>query len=898
MHTTILGSARVLQGSSVRGKSVIEGGPTLEFVQVDGGHVCGSYIIRNHVITSNYFCVADESEDLSNISISSSNFHKDRLNPFPNFLEFKSSDYNFNRNNKNTVISVNDLVVSSDKIKVSGDTLRVYDVTNLQEGENNISITGLDEYGKRIEEKSFEGFFGSKKIQVQITSGSSSLWDFTVAAKLGMNEFAIGYVWRNGVLELQGIPNDFPETAVLNVIGYSADEVFWGSWPLNSIPSEVSPITVQKFSNNSGDFSDLSGWSFSHEENVVIDSYQGSRRMMIYPHPEQEVVVTKRFRLNRGKVALGASLEVNTIFGTVEGFPDLDLGLFSFGEKSKKLYRLTADNVSSFIKPSNGITKFETSFSKRDKETEVLVIVKLKPSSVRTSALIEPFVFKSFSVDFDPYDLTVYNLPQPPGTPTLVVPSTQVVSNCEDPDFAVENDDDDIQVGFNSIARFFSGGKFTYWIPEELQENRIWGDLTVRADLEDNVKIKDLNFSSIKLVGLQEGEEIFSKEISKCAGKKISSLSGLDVLKYERVKNRAQYLFALTGTELESVVTDGGNVNLRVNVKGSYKVETNEGDVEGQFDESSPLPVTSLQVLSIPDLTQSYYSALPDNWDSDERNKLRTGGEKWTLPAYLSNLEEIITGSNWRVNDVSKVNGGQFKGHSLTGHQRGIDADVNFPSDDDLNHNFKGFGNDYNKWRRALYKSDVFIEGLGDQVSYINTIYVTSKGYQNSELFRNRFQNRCLGGRFIDLDMSIIDWNSVKDLRLMRRTLLREQVEHHHHFHIEFNEPLEGNLARRHEPQIPNIELEQIEFRISNRQFEIFPRNQSFQEFAILWRAQETSSYEDITERVYFGKWDDGKITIPTTQPPLPNDKVLNLDIVVAHKPSGGCKVFKRIIQL
>lgn len=517
---------------------------------------------------------------------------------------------------------------------------------------------------------------------------------------------------------------------------------------------------------------------------------------------------------------------------------------------------------------------------------DFFVILRLSPGAALSASSdgirLSSFRLPDVLVEFLPYHFNPENV-RSPATP---IPATSGEYDCGNYLFDIERQATFFKKNIDLNFEYLSLGS-TWDMSRLVTENRIHGLLRIIGRTKKDVK-------NLSLLVFQSNQLRFEAPLAKCAHESFLRTADDHIVEYGFNSSLVGHLFEIpfNRPDLSFDTSAGSRVTLYV------KAEVRRAGDEYLDSYSNAV---DLEVLVSPQVASSRWYSLVDHYDSDAVGLLRTGGDKWIVPAYASYIRDIlIHKGNWNINDLSKVNGGYFPGHAS--HRGGRDADFRFDAFAGALFDFSrltqgdgGSGN--NGWAIVLDEIESFIMKLNPEI--IETVFVTKEQFQ---VYRNRnfgnsydkryvmtkFENRCLqfenGSRYISF--AEIPYT---------RSLLTSSLDHWEHLHVRFNSLNSDGTPERLSMSLPVEDFSSLKFSIeADGKLRIVPRDSS--DFSsttkILWRYQTKKGFDSFDQDIQFGRWVSGNTVIESLKDdPLrfSANSLRYLYVTLANSESGGC---------
>lgn len=834
-RSTVEGDVKLSNGTIISESSHIYGSVHLADVIVkSNSEVCGNFIISDLKIDDSYFC-DNSTYEFSRSDVSLLNYKEEAFNSRTKNLEFKLSNGNsFDKDN--TFVSINDRVLAYPELKIYRNFITLSPEA-LSEGVNDINILGKDHHNKVLRARSFK---------VLIGSGTKSfvLQNFDYSEDLNVNAVYIydeqEYEGKakiiNGDVVLYNLPSNFERLEVV-LKGVNAKFLLFERFNIFQAPDSLPLTTLPSHVDNFLNFeNDLHGWQISDPAAVILESNVENKTLKIFPQYDRRVEVIKRVKLSSDYVAV----QMNSNFGLpiVKRFfsPNYSVDIF-IGPVNRNLApQFVTVNSDNSLDDAIETAAVKTT----NDQTEFLIFYRINPLTTNAVFLEDPFQIDGGEIpirfiDFRPTNLIAKN---PPIEGFRITPT----NNMENEDFDCNHEsfhDPGLKyVKDKSSLNFLSVG-LSPLMPSVI-ENRIFGSIffhsVKRSDFDDAYSVR---------LEIRQGDKFIISTLSKCQAQALNNFPK-DSMAYSPLVNSIAYpLFNISFSELLAAqFSYDRNVRMQIilNLKNGETLKS---------------PVRSLKLLKAFQKPLSFRYGHSEHYDIEGTSNAelpRMGGDKWIVPAYEVILAEIldIFQGEWKVNDLTKLNGGNYEPHQV--HEAGIDADISYE------YNFDSFIT-ATQWKNSLDKIEYFLNEIlkSGHIGYVRDIYITK-----FKPVENRFNNRCFGQDFPGDSTRAVDLftnNGEKSLLLNRK-------DHKDHLHLRFNHATYSPVSHPYFPESPgDFDLDDLWFELSPElDFWVFIKQEVKDDFLkrkVLWRLQEKNGFEDQTMTVTFGteRWTD--ITAP-----------------------------------
>lgn len=869
----IYGEAKVMTGTKVSGTAEVYGTVTLEDSVVSAdARVCEGYILKDQFITDSYFCTEEEVE--SRATVKSKNFDEAKFNIRTNFLELEAGGIEFLNDRNIFEIFINGTQIAPVTIEVNRKRLLINDLTAVKEGENELIISGRDQYGKKISDRVFNFLMGSGEKIISINSSNNSLMKFNVVYSLNDIEYE-GYAkLRNGNLVLTGIPLGLSEVK-LQITGAGYDGILVEKFEnIEQVPASINITPYPTFINNTLDFSEgLTGWETNHPSNITLEEMEGGIKASIFPHETEVVTFTKTVKLSSYDRSFGVTFQIPQNLISKNIFESQVEVIIASKAQGTIEYQSFSPN--SFYKSigENGLLNLQLERKNIKIDDEFSVFFRILPTGgafLNTPAVnVLGGEISNFFIDFTTINDDIKNL-------TDIKIKTTGAIDCDNSAYSINNTKVFERTKNPPPSLKFLSAGTTPMIPI-FKENRIFASLKIKG-IDKNI------IDTISLVGEQNGQVVFTAPLSYCAGKQLEEM--VNEVNFVKANSLINHLFVISDFQLRDVSTViGSKISLRVKVDA----KDHQGTKISLYSKNEK----PLMVLSSPQLSEIFTYGLIDYYDENEENISRAGGDKWILPAYRSILEGILKifyspgFAFWKVGDLARGNGGVFLSHKAT-HNDGLDADLQFSSYMDngqkIEFNFDELGDNEIKWNGLLFQIENFLNEIKFYYGYIRDIYI-SRGYKqnpNAKIFlERRFENRCFNGRIIHFDLGRGEGSLMRDV----------PVDHQHHIHLRFNHPKKDGSAYQENLNASDLEtnydLDKFIFELTDagNNLKISPKTGvDLGDKKVYWRYQDKEGYSDNSMVVGYNKW-------PNSNPSM--NIMMSTDIryiyVSVAKKNGAC---------
>ena len=870
-NAKVYGRAKILMGTKVEGFSKVFGSSLLENSHVyDLAEVCLGALIKNEDISSNYFCDTEV-----NTSREVFNLKKYSLNAFnkpQDKLQLQSSG-ELSSDNRFLEVIINGENLPTEDLRVQSRSVDLDGSKYIHEGFNTVSISGRDKYRKEIEGQTFTFLVGNSEKFISL-SGSP-----IISAKASANirgvDYEIPTEILNGGVKLVAIPSDIGVFRIkLSIL--TKDEFFVDQFPIDSLPESIYLNPIPSFVNNTTSIgTNLSSWSISDSARVTIN---GSSANLTFS--SADLFVTKMFHLSASDSGLSFGMNIIDSSSIFDNTLEIQASYFSL-----KSGRVTSTNIllSDLAKLSSQQRSFKVGFN-NDLHIDDEVIFSLRLRSLIPGAKIQQRLelskgkIKVVDVLFTPESMSVMNRKVQEGISLerqKSVPNSGV--DCSSPEGYSVADETRYKPSVEAI-KFLSIGdrnSLTKYI-----ENRIYGTLSFenlnRKDIED-IRLIVWHYNAIKFE-----PRISVTRLSKCNLEMFENLPSDSKVKFTTKKDLSRPLFAISASSLADFDKSNGQkivMYVEADIRTVNGLETIESD--------------SLALDTLVSVAGSYSLGIEEDYDSSAVGVVRTGGDKWVLPAYSGMIGSMISSGStpeivWGVGDLAKLNGGTFLGHQE--HTDGRDADIKFKDIDTPGHefyfNFKLISGE-DDWNKFLDSFENLLKGMKDKFKYIQDIYLTRKEVAEdidaSEWLNVRFANRCFEGRLIQFERS-----------KREGSLIIAMPGHWHHAHIKLNEVdgMTGNPVAYSLDSKPTDDLDKFYYELdsSGQNLKITPISSSFLvDKNIAWRFQNIDEYRDFDMDLELGPLKNvpsEALKIITSKSSIPKKFI---KLTIAYKGSGSC---------
>lgn len=904
----VYGNAKILAGTKISGRSTVYGSVTLNRSELSGeAKVCEGYILNDQDIGDDYFCSTQEV--LSRATLNLITYDEKAINKKSESIVFEIEGYNFTSDRNVFQVTINGSPVDPNNISVGRSRLSIAASELIIDGENEISFTGRDEFGKKISSAVYSFIVGtsSRSIDILQQSGAES-YKTSATFTFDGKEYLGKTSYKNGQMVIEAIPETLTFSKVV-ISGIGKNNLFNESFSaVNEIPSSITASAVPVFNNNILDFSQgLSGWSISHPEHVVLVDEGATTRLDVQPDTAERVELAKTFRLGRDKKGFGVRFKINTnLLRLYSGSEKVQVILASTTDRKIEIFDYTLNQLKLFKKNNDNQSELNVQIPKDSQETsDYTVLIRLLPNPAASLnddswlSLLGIQAMKIF-IDFRPMNFSPYMLS---GDPRIPFTTPAGGPDCNDPLYDVGYNQR--LKGYEDNMPFFSVGTFP--MLNFLTENRIFGRLSISG-------VPKSKIASVRLIGEQNGVQKFSVGLSKCSLEKLTSTgipgqSPTSLFNISHGYNLVHHLFAVGAFELSTIdptttiIVEGENgesVNKVVGADISLRIEA---VIQDTFSNVTFLSTPKIRkVLASPQMSVDFTYKPKENVDYYDvwgRGLVRTGGDKWIQPVLAPVITSLFSpyhfpgGSEWQINDMSKLNGGYFHPHKST-HEAGLDADVIFSEIGDVKFNLLA---NYTKtqWGILLGRLESFLDQNKPYNGYIVDYNLTTTDIGTAEDYVNsRLMNRCLGDRFVSLTSA-------------KRTgsLVRNVPDHTDHYHVRFNgldsDGGATNVARNGTGiyKIPvDADLPDFWFSLDSdgHNLQIEPRDEVSEKYSsryILWRFQDRAGFTDTDLVAEYDKWPPSKVLKSNhliQKPTAHKSDVLKyIYVTVGNKGTGWC---------
>lgn len=802
----IYGNAKIMSGSIVQDSAEVFGGAILESSVVTGeSKVCFGAVISNEQITDDYFC--DTAFATSRAEIKLENLSEDKFNITPKRV-IVSSTYEFLQDKTANRISINGSNVDTAFYEIYGKRLIVTLDSQFADGPNQIEFSGKDKFGKEIGAQTFEIFTGSdvKFIQSSMT-GKERVEAFT---NIDGKEIQIPANVSTAGIRLYGIPSEsFLEYRVeLRAVGEKT--YLLENFSNTSFPESLELTRAPEFINNNSEYgANLNAWEINQPELVQEDGQDISLTFSSDP-----LVLSKQFVLSDSKASASlemAPFDAGTIFD--ENY-EIEMAFVSFSTKKIDSRRVNLAELSALYGSDVGIKHdYLKKFSKNERILSLLKLTSKDPAiKFQAKSKSKSVPLGDVEITFTPYNYSVLNdtkaIPKGLTTPDSILlyarrkstplSSIESETDCNDPSFKTN-----LSRAFKpqaDLMEYFSVGDALHVMPN-YSENRIYGNLSFgsmkKKDLSD-IRLVFIGYSknSNKVVRLQKG-------LAACYLRQFNELSEDSEVSFNVEHSLVKPLFYFLHQELLDFDTSGSS-KIKLRVIANFNDNGVPRDIKSR-DIDLKVLITPYALFAN---TSNTYGTV-DDYDSQKGNILRTGGDKWILPAYSDMVINILNNGssanvNWQMGDLTKSNGGVFLPHTDT-HKDGQDADIRYPDSQAPAFILSKLKDE--EWPEVLNRIENFLRSFQNKFKYIRDIYISLP----SDLARKDW-------RFLEMKFGNTCFSNLRYIQFKQkngqRSLLRNVGNHDDHVHIRFNETTDkGTLTNYYDlTDTPTNEIDDFEF--------------------------------------------------------------------------------------
>lgn len=869
-NARVYGNGHILVGTTVTDNAVVYGSANIESSTVsENAEVCEDVRIDQETITDNYFC--SEDGEISRINIVPETYKEGFVNKLAATVKFSARQYLFNRDASSFKVFINGNEVPSESVQISLSQISFTPGELQKEGWNTFRFEGIDQHQKKISTDDIRIFVGgsSKEIDINFENGSFEQQMKVEVIYRSLEDELRGLAkYHNGKLILEGLSEALDYYSVrLSAVG---DQAFITEnySAIDQIPETLNAYSFPAFAVNDFSFEQgLAGWKISHSGNVSIVPESGKKGLEIVASESERVEVSKRFKLPKsiGALNFGVRLPVlSRVMRAQEGAIDI----FIVALKDKSIIS-TSYNVAS----EEGFDKALTAFNKYG-GTDVVFFLRAHPSlslaKADESTRVDPPTPQGAAIIFKPYHFTPYNLPKKKKPQMSFSKSFNEEDVCEQKKTYQGNSQIAVYGG-EGIDYFSVGDVFS--MGPQLVHNRIHAELEIVNGFKANV-------ADMYLVGEQGGIPKFqvSFKNSECGLQHFEALPNPGTSLTKRSLHPFGHTFSVPFSE-----TMAPNVNPMIPITLYTMVALTDGTTI-KSNKFYPKPLVSLPL--VPEVTT--FGGF-DDYSSKGSGLARVGGDKWILPGYVAEVASLVEGTGWKVNDMSKANGGYFHPHAR--HQTGIDADIS-----------DGFNlaliTGVTQWQSVLDRIESFILANEGMFHRLETLFLTRSQDAKGELsaidvkyVMSRLDYRCLGStvkRYVDMASA-----------LEEKTLLRDEKGHFDHLHFAFNPPDVLGIPQTRPIEPPGgVDIDSLEFSFNHDgELDIKPRSESnLDDVKVLWRYQEQPGFTNPDAGVQYGRWYKKSFDVETTGATIANEGIRYLHITFADMNTGGC--FARTLEL
>lgn len=864
-RSNISGTAKILQGTNISGDSKISAGPVIKNSSIFGKAViCESHNLNDVEVGDDYFC---SNQVYSDDEIRLSSYRVDQTNLRSEILQASLLKTKFSLDKRVFKILINDTEIEEEKFEISSNKIIIDTDDYQRNGWNEIIITGRDQYGKKVALTDRQYLLGDIQKIIQVESLIENE-DFKVEIEFENELHKIKGIaaYQQGSIVLEGLTEELDNYKV-KIIGVSSNSLIDETFSSYSeLPEIIQSYNFSNFIENDMSIENLDSWKISHPSNVSIKSSNGKNYIEI-DSPDNRFEMSKRFKTSNTQHSLKVGFDLPDVSSLLSENSEIVIKLVDF--KNKKIESYTYG-----LGVNEELSKSITKSNIRD--SEIGFYLRLEPSlRVKNSfspLIIRSTIFPEIAVTFNPFHLNAFNAKE------SNKPITKYDNySCEDKAFSIgptSNTQGSIDKNFNFLSVGYVGDMFG-----DVKFNRIWGTLKISGVYKENIDV-----DKIKLIGVQDGNIKFELPLARCAKELFGKMNAYSEVNFPENLNLVGYLFELPLDNLFNLnLNDGSKISLFVKVK-----------INGRFQFIDFSNEVSLTLLANPLVPKAKWYSLVDHYDSPTKSILRTGGDKWILPGYSNYLSNVLSkNSTWLINDMSKSNGGDFRGHLA--HKDGNDVDLRF-KENEVIFNFSAypqFANPTEAWKKALSKIESFILNTDNEYHVIDKYFLTREQKEvgkspgtwsqkiNKRAVMSKLEYRCVGNskkRYIDMTSK------------EERSLIQHFEDHYDHLHLRFNKDNDYKV-KVIEPTPPSeVVLSDLWFEFNNQGLlKVYPKNSSsFNGLKVLWRLQQ-SGFDEPFQYVQFGKWFKNSITFDESSDKINKTILDTIYLTVADINTGGC---------
>ncbi|MFA7614702.1 MAG: hypothetical protein WCY48_10740 [Candidatus Caldatribacteriota bacterium] len=874
-------NARILAGTRISGQSNVYGNVSLTSSEVsEKARVCEKFDLKNEMLEDDYFC-PQGAYTISKTTAELLSYDLEKINPMKGFLKFKFNGHSIVEDASKFKVWLNGELLDSISINQRKGILEVNTYGVELDGINKVVLEGVDIYGKVIFLEETEFILGSGFKDLSLGVDNKGIQDSGLEAKLTYKYDSRGFTgefeYIAGGIRLLNIPQGAIQDDIGVEISGVGDLLYFSESynSISSMPSEIDVYSYPEFIDNDLSLTgNLANWDVSHPEMVFSESVGDSTQARLNAPDVGRLVVGKRVRLLDSDGGLRVELSLPSPNKLLIGpLATLEVVIISLRDKrlEQRVYQTGIDSI----------TEDRLTIGSLNKGGDYIVFLRLSGAGWKSE---ENYVLKRVSkpkatLTFRPYHFEVENKSAEPLDNKLPMTDFSNVVECSNQKYNLTSGH--FSYYFDNEFKFLSAGELKD-LAYTVSENRIFGEMS-----GTNIPRKNL---TLTLAIFQGGVKFGEFPLSKCAKEFLSQDMSEKSFSYGRKTNFVSYLFAIPFESLKLLHVSNGS-KVKIALKAEWVNE--EGIFQSQFSDEK-----ELTILVSTNRGKKIFGGI-DTYDTPKKGMLRTGGDKWLLPSVSKKTEEILDANpTWGLNDGSKLNGGRFKPHEE--HRVGTDIDIG----NDFNFvTIESFAEVNESKRKALWQSQLsqierFLNSVESQYPYIKNIFLTRKLTDKEEgrkkvkfdprFVDSYFENRCLNGRFISLEM-----------KKNYRSLLTHSSGHYDHLHIGFNDVNDFNGSINHipitKPLKEDYTLDKVAITPVGNKLELTPfenenENSLFADKVILWRVQDGEGYGKPDLHIDYGRWVKGEVEYTDPNKPTFNSSdIYWLYVTIADPASGGC---------
>jgi hypothetical protein len=777
----VFGQAYVGVGTKVHGSASVGGKVRVINSHIFGNaELCDDIMLKNVTVEDSSYCGNEPKIDSSLRLV---NYKVAEVNKNSRNIIFESKKTIISRKPGRTIIKIND----TEYFPSTRGNQVILPGTHLTEGINTVQLFSEDTKGQKFKSEEYELLVSNEYKEVSLSQADEESYLTRVDLWRGEELYRTESYVDNGKLRYLYLPGIFSR---IDFLAIGNDALYFMKWRINDIsPSPIEPVELLPRQNDSITLSEtLEGWSGDFS-NVAIQKLDSAATKLTF-NEERVYVFTKKIRVQPHSKIISFQIEQQ-----VAESADSGNAMVAFIPLRQDLLNGDVPFIQeSFFTNYQQLKWINTS----GEPYEAIVLLTFSPlfnsKNSASTNIITPIDTSGITANL--YNVGVVNkvathIPLLSTTGTVNMFESEQAINCAQL-VAIDNGQENRRYEVTSRNLDFISANWQLGVTnnslnlQKVKKNRIYGDLigftAQHLPLLDTIKFR--------LIEPVTGEVVAESNIASCYKKKLRSVisSGGTGFSFQNYRNHA-LMYPLMEFNFDSYLM--GSV-LPLDDLEIQMFIPERRNASGQIEVAERvIHITSKRIVT-PLLidTQRYATSRIEGYESSQKNFARSPGDKWILPSYMTEVEEMLSVSRnsfWFVNDISMLNGAGF---SHKGHNTAREIDIVYGTTDVPNESGYDFRNISSSagWRNALDRIEEFLATINYYfieeilISFDKTLALTNK-HKEVAL---RFHNRCMETNWSPMNNKIyVNLDTEKEMY----SLLRDVPPHENHLHVTLTKP-------------------------------------------------------------------------------------------------------------